>query len=822
MKNYPLVILLFVLSPHLSFAQPVKGLDEMMSLEELYKAKKESLSDLTNPYLEKAWKQFKRWEYMNEPYFNGGQPINPVRQNIQALQQVKKDAARTPSDNPRVTNGQWTSQTPTDWTIDSPNNGRVNVIAVHPSNDDIIYIGTAIGGLWKSTDAGVNWTSLTSGLPVIGISGIAIHPTAPNLIFILTGDGDGRHTPSVGILRSIDGGLSWQETGYTVERDDLHYGYKLLMHPTQPNIMYAATSQGLFRTDDNWVSYTEVIDASMRDIEFKPGNPGTVYASSWRGLYVSDDNGMTWANKVTEPGSNLPGPDSLTRVAIAVSPDQPSWVYALFAFDMEGNGFRGLYVSFDSGEEWFFKSDNPNIVGNGNYNQVGYDLEIVVHPEDASNVIAGGINLYESTSSGNQGTWTSYVDADIIHSDVHHILYTSNYIYIAGDGGMSRSDDDGATWVNISEGLSISQFYDLDVLTNRVLAGSQDNGTSLWDIGDAQAVRELSADGLDCFFDPTDLNVMYASTQNNRYRTDNAGSSWMLITPPGDTKIWSSPFQIHPTDYDTIYSTFNTFWRSYNKGDSWTDTNPGFANSIKAMAQGVSVPNRMYAASRLEIKKTSNIHAATPVWENITPPVTLNPNSLLIGSISVNSSFVNRIFLTLLNYSDGNKVFYSEDAGDTWVNISFNLPNIPVHCSVYDPVHGGVYIGTDIGVFYMNFQTLRWVYFSNGMPTTRVSDLKIHDNNLYAATFGRGIWRSGLYTLCNDNLVLSPENDPSDGTSTGRQDYEADNSIISTRKILGGIGTHVTYSAGNTVRLDPGFHVKSYNKLDVILSGCSE
>lgn len=791
-------------------------------------AKSQYLDELT-PDHKRAYKHFKRWQLANEGELNiTGEVFNFAYKTFSEHLTLKK-RTDTLQGQGRETHGSWSPVSPTQFTPPHPNNGRVNVIAVHPSNENIVYIGTAIGGLWKSTNAGASWTNLTDGLPLIGVSGIAIHPQNPNVIYILTGDGDGRQIPSIGVLKSYDSGYTWQPTGLMWNESTVNYGYKLIMHPSDANRMFAATKDGLFVTTDGWNTWTELISESMRDIEFKPDDPDILFASSWRFVYKIYKSAISgnynWTNlSMTNP--ILPQTDDMTRVAIAVSPDDPDYVYALHAYNVPGggNGYQGLYVSDSSGSNWILYTDPLNIVGSGDYNQTGWDLQIAADPNNVNRVIVGGINTYESANSGAPGTWESFVSSGVIHADVHDILFTDSYIYIATDGGMARSNDNGQNWVNISNGLDIGQYYDIDILNlNEIIGGTQDNGTIKWVIGNTIGDRTIGADGFECFYHPTISGRIYGSTQDVRMRTNNSGNDWTIIHPPGHGSPWDASWVMHPLNPDRMYAAYTDLARSFDGGSNWEDLNTGFASgkTIRAIAQGVNNPDKMYVSDRKELKRTTTLHNATTYWTNISLGLPFSSSDL--GGIAVDPSNADRVWVTFRGYGAGNKVYFSSNSGVTWSNISGSLPNVPVYCITYQAgSNDGLYIGTNIGVFYRNASMTDWIYFSNGLPATRIEDLQIDLGYLYAGTFGRGIWRSELYSSCPVAMLLTSSTDPSSPTNTGVQRYSASHSIASTRIIRGGVGTDVIYRAGNYVRLDPGFEVRAHSLFVAKPGGCPD
>lgn len=638
-------------------------------------------------------------------------------------------------------------------------------------------------------------------------------------MYILTGDGDGRNCPSVGILKSTDGGYTWYATGFQWDEDDLRYGYKLIMNPDDPNIMFAATSNGLYRTSNGWNTYTLEYFAGMRDIEFKPGNPQIVYASTWRHVLRSTDGGLSWAN-LSSSDPVLPYVDEeMSRVALAVSPHNPSWVYALMSWDdsPEDESFIGLYASANSGDSWTVVCDTQDILGR----QTWYDLVIAVDPENVTHVLAGGVHLFDNYNVTVNEEWDR-LGQGWVHADLHDLLFTDSYIYAATDGGMSRSSDGGTTWVDISEGLSIAQIYDFDVWYNSVIEGSQDNGTMRWGFGDSEADHILGGDGFECMFHPTDPNIIYACHQNGRRKSDNGGVNFYNITPPGDSNMWDASWIMHPFNPDTLYSAWKTISRTYDGGVTWVDINPGFSNdrSIRAMAQGIDNPNRLYASDRWSLRRTSSLHGSAPGWVDFSAGLPFS--NALLGGIAVDPDDANRVWCTFQGYGS-EKVFYSSNGGFDWTDVSGSLPHVPILSIIYQPgSNDGIYVGTTIGVFYKNADLNDWIYFSNGLPVVGVEDMKIIGGRLYVATYGRGVWRSYVYTTCPVAISLSPASDPSNPLSTGVQHYSASHSILSTRQIVGGIGTDVSYQAGTYVRLDPGFEVQSWSAFEAKIDGCPD
>jgi hypothetical protein len=281
-----------------------------------------------------------------------------------------------------------------------------------------------------------------------------------------------------------------------------------------------------------------------------------------------------------------------------------------------------------------------------------------------------------------------------------------------------------------------------------------------------------------------------------------------------------------PGDPQRLFVAAGDIWRTTTGGTGgtpWTDLNSGFSGTrfIRSMAQGISNTSRFYASDDVTLRRSDNVLAATPTWTDKSAGLPFA--SAMLSDIAVDPSNSLRVWVTFYGLSNGNKVFFSSNGGDTWINESGTLPNIPVNCIKFQTgsTNDGLYIGTDFGVFYRNDDIGDWIFYSNGLPNTRVFDLDLEGSTLYAATFGRGLWASSLFS-CDINLGLSPANDPSSPNFTGQQQYHASGTITSTRIITGGLGTDVSYNAAGSVTLLDGFHAKANNLFEATLDGCPD
>lgn len=723
-----------------------------------------------------GYKQYKRWEYRMQRTVNADGKL----QNFNRLNWDVVASLNSGSPPVERASGTWTALGPTSYT-NGPSGyngglGRVNVIAFHPTNSNTIYIGMPAGGIWRTTDGGTTWTPLSDTLASIGISGIAVDHSNPNTIYILTGDGDGGNTQSIGIMKSTDGGSTWNTTGLTWGITNFNRGYKLLMHPTNSNIMFAATTAGLLRTTDGWNTWSTAINGDFRDIEFKPGTPATMYACTASTFFRSIDTGVNWG----AIGTGLPSGEN--RSAIAVTPANANFVYYLAGPGGSGGGgtFNGLYRSTDSGVSFSTMSTTPNILGhdingNGTSDQSWYDLAIAADPNNANTIITGGVNIWRSTNGGANHSliahWFSPNGTPYVHADIHDLVFNplNNALYCGSDGGISVSTNGGQTWTNIWNGLQIMQFYKIagvESNQNLIIGGTQDNGSNKY-TGSMTIQHILGGDGMDCMIDYNNTNTLYYSFQNGGLqRSTNGGNTSTGIQPGGSTGAWVTPYAMDATNPNIIYGGYDDVYRSTNQGNTWTNLG---SDGRGAFAVGINNPARLYAAVNNTIQTSANTGGS---WTTITGPW---PN-LTITDIAVDPANASRVWITLGGYTSGQKVYESTNAGSSWTNISGSLPNTPALSITYENTGGtpmdAMYVGMGVGVYYTSDVTA-WTLCGTGLPNSPVYDLEINHTNgkIRAATHGRGLWEAALFGACDvlvSNVTTTSPSCPggNDGTLT--------------------------------------------------------
>jgi photosystem II stability/assembly factor-like uncharacterized protein len=796
---------------------------------------------------------WKRWEYFNKTRLKPNGDLEDVTaKTIAAWQQTKEKYGN----NSRVQDG-----SDADWNFIGPFNlqfqgglyrglCRVDKIVFHPTDPNTIYVGTNNGGLWRTTNGGGSWTSMNFYFPILSTSGIVINPNNPNNVFVLTGDGNagGVAQNSCGIWVTNDGGANWIKTSFNSDPQTFIYnGFKLVMMPGLSYIMFAATQSGLYRSTDSGNSWTLALSGPLLtdgsnpiyDIEFDPSQPGRVYASGFGKFYLSESFGVagSFTQQTTIAGA--------TRIEIGVSPNNFNYVYLLcgpYIGAVGSNTFQGLYRSTTGGTSNSFvrRTNTPNILSwstagilyPNDGDQSSYDLAIDVSPFNAELVVTGGKNVWRSTTGGTamQNLTVFNEDSSLakyIHPDVHEISFNplNGWLYAGTDGGIYRSTDNGISWANITNGIHTTTFYHMGAApfdVNRILAGAQDNGIKYKSsIGDFTHIT--GADGFDCSFGPSASSSIYTTVNKSFMKFDINGNSQTTTTPTN--AAFFPVIAADPVTNNIVYLAGGAaalvdgvgnpippcgVQKTTDGGSTWTRVLT--QNIQQSICTCPSNSNRVYATGTNSIFRTDN------GGTNWTGNLANNPgfiNSGQITDINVCSSNSSLVYVTMGGYTAGQKVFYSNDAGANWINLSGTLPAaVKVNCVAADQGNNA-YIGTDMGVFYQAVSSSDWTPFYNELPRVPVTDLAINQGSsrIRASTYGHGIWETELFTACEANYILS-------GIIEGDQFFQASNNITGIGTITGGNSTRVIARAGTEIILIPGFNVYESNTFRAMLGPC--
>ncbi|MFH0893146.1 MAG: T9SS type A sorting domain-containing protein [Bacteroidota bacterium] len=712
-----------------------------------------------------GYKQFKRWEYfMESRSYPDGKLYNPQR-----YLNAKNDFAKKYSDNSvSKYSGNWSPLGITEWTNGNsgynPGNGRINFIAVHPTNPNTILIAAPSGGIWKTIDGGATWNTTYDSLTLLGTSCVVFDPVNPNIVYVGTGDRDASDTQSLGLLKSVDGGNTWQTTPLTYSTPNSNSINKILINPLKTSTIFFATESGVYRSLNAGNSWTQIYSGSrVTDLKYRPGDTTTIYGGGEK-FIRSVDNGQTF-NPVTS-GT----PDHAARFEIAVTQADPNYVYILVANDTN-YAFRGIYRSTNSGANFSTRCELPNILGydqsgNDDAGQGWYDLAIEASPTDAERIFTGGVNVWTSADGGVNmslvSQWYYNSGFEYTHADIHFIGFYGSKLYVGSDGGIFVSADQGNTFSDLSAGLGITQFYAMGTNGKNpdiIAAGAQDNGSNILQSGAWTHI--YGADGFEAIVDPVQDGRVFSSWQNGGInRSDDYGDNQTDISVYTDPVggAWLTPYCMHPSDHLMLFAGYGDVYKTTDAGNTWNaiSTNLTSGSSIKELAVAPSDPNTIYASVSSGLYRT---HDGGSTWQSSTPFP-----GLYIKSIAIDETNPNKLWICGTSSSQ-DRVLYSVNGGQSFTNITGTLTDLGFNCIVHQQgAYDALYLGTETGVYFRDTLSNQWVSFSVNLPNVIVSELEINYNLglIRAATFGRGIWETFLSStgineeINNSELLIFP------------------------------------------------------------------
>lgn len=724
----------------------------------------------------RGWKQFKRWEYTMESQ------INPIAGAFphKTAQEVYDQYLMTNPPSSSLQSASWINLGTNSSGGGYAGVGRISCIAFHPTDVNTYWVGAASGGLWVTTNNGLSWTCLTDNNGVLAVCDIVIPSdyATSNTIYIATGDKDGWDNSSIGVLKSTNGGSTWSTTGISYAISAWSMVNRLLLDPTNNQIIIAATSNGVYKTINGGTIWnTQLTANNFIDMEYKPGDFNTLYGSTQNGeIFVSANGGVLWTQAFTDPNTQ--------RIELAVSVNQPNWVYAIATGS--DYSFYGIYKSINNGSGYsqIFDSTTTNLLG---WEALGtdaggqgyYTLSLAVSPLDANTLFVGGVNTWGSVNGGTSWAivnhwWGDGVPA--VHADKHMLKYQGNgNLFECNDGGVYTSSDNGLSWIDKTNGMVISQMYKLGVsktVSTETITGLQDNGTKLLSGGNWFDVK--GGDGMECLIDYTDVNVQYGTYVNGQITrtTDRWVSDYTDIEPAGaGDGAWVTPYIIDPVNNQTLYAGYADVWKTTDRGDTWTNISTMSTSSkIRSMAIAPSNNQVLYVADPSIIWKTAN---GGTLWTDITG--TLPVGSGNITYIAVKNDDPNTLWVTMSGYS-ATTVYQSVDAGNSWTDISAGLPQIPAYSIVQNKqstTEVQLYVGTELGIYFKEGAN-NWIAYNTDLPNVKIGEIEIYyDINpqasiLRAATYGRGLWESPVFyssipmayvsstTTQNDTATVAP------------------------------------------------------------------
>jgi len=676
--------------------------------------------------------------------------------------------------------------------------GRIDDVAVVESNPSIVYLATASGGLFKTTNNGTTWEPLFDSQPTSSIGDVALAPSDPNIVWVGTGEANNRQSSSWGngVYKSTDAGKTWQHMGLA---DTMHIG-RVVVHPQNPDIVYVAAAgrlwgpnreRGLFKTTDGGKTWTNTLfideDTGCIDVALDPQNPDTLYAAMYqrrRTAYGFNGEGPSSALcKTTDGGKNWKKlttglPDGPTgRIGVCVYRKNPQIVYAIIE-----NANGGVFRSEDRGETWKkMSSTNPRPM---------YYSQIHIDPNDDQRIWVLGAAMYVSEDGGK--TFRTNI-VTRVHSDFHALWINpanSDHMLTGSDGGIYWSYDRGRTWDFVNT-IPLAQFYEITCDNQKpyyVYGGLQDNGSwcgpsaTLTPQGPTNA-HWMNFNGGDGFYvqvDPTDHHIIYTESQNGAVERQNIATgeskSIQPRAPAGEPPYrfdWNTPFLISPHNPEKILLGGNRLFISTDRGDSWRRTDD---LTTQPDREKMPILGAMISRQRLQAydgsasygqivtitespRKAGLIYVGTDdgclqvsrddgqTWKNVADRATGVPKGTYVSRVAASHHAEGRCYAAF----DGHRsndfqpyVYVTEDYGETWRSITANLPEGGT-VSVIREHHRNpnlLFVGTERGAYVSFDRGGRWHRFGAPLPTVPVDDIQIHprDNDLILGTHGRGIW----------------------------------------------------------------------------------
>ena len=703
-----------------------------------------------------GWKGFQRWKSLNEYKYYPSGDRSEVDPNF-AWKQYQLFLKGNSNGNKRLFGDGWKDMGP--YTIDSITGhysaglGRVEDFYVDPNDSNLIYLGSRSGGFWKSTNGGQDWNGgSTDTLAASGVDIIAVSPT--NTDSILINIKNAQNNYSHGIYRSIDGGNTWKESNFNpiaIGRGGLGSSfqiYSITYHPKIKDLIFIGTNAGMYRSDDNLQSWTRIETAlDVSQITHHPTADSIVYFYDryyWSNehdvIYYSVDTGKTFTQSSTIEKNN-----NRRTVRLSVSTDCIDCLYYAST--------EGVWRSVDQGKT-FVSLSNPDETCQA----------FAVSNADTSNMIYGYLNLEQSTDGGKTFTQTtewslgntngagnghheSYRQStDYIHADMRNAKYIGGKFYVATDGFLCKSNDNGAGWEVISEGTGIRENYKLGVSQSnhyRTVSGSQDNGTSF--LTEKGWVEAYGADGMEGIIHPLNDDYTIFSLQfgGRRKSVDGAFRNFGARPSGSNSADWIAPLAFDPNDHFTVYDFRDSIYKSEDFAETYTvvGSPASFTGNITRAAIAENNSDIIIISQGRLIEKSVDGGAT---FSSIRRRL---PNSS-IEDIAFDPNNDSVIVIVFGNYqSDNSKIYITEDQGASWLNITHNLGSMPIRSVVIDHTDSStIYVGAEIGVYSKSMNSNSWELYNSDLPNMSVRELEIvyGSKTLRAATWGRGLWEYSL------------------------------------------------------------------------------
>jgi len=687
--------------------------------------------------------------------------------------------------------------------------GRMTTIDWHPNSPNKLIAGASSGGVWISNDFGQSWFSPTDQLSNLGIYDIQIDPNNPDIVYAATGD-FWSHVNTYGLIKSLNGGLTWEITGLIPEDfQNFTQIWKILVNPANSNLLTASTSHGVYSSLNGGQNWIQTSPYRFRHMLYHPQNPDIIYAATGHlnasqqdsefGFFYSPDKGMTWIQTHTPNIRHF-------NSRIDVIESEPNNVYIMTAANQNGSDLNILFKSTDNGISYDSISNIPESLLSSQRN---INWTFSVDPSNPNDLYVGSVTMVKSQDGG--ASWARVIcsyDESCVHVDYHQSKFFGNSLFMATDGGIYSTDDSGQTWNDHSRSLETTQYYrhsnaesNLDFL----LGGAQDNGTHKYNLG---WTIIFGGDGMDNEIDPTDENKIYYSFQSgNFYRSIDAGKSFSSMINRNITGVygqWTTPIRMDPNNPSILYVGYNKLWKSIDNGENWTDFN-NTANCTNSCISHIEVaPSNSNYVYYNEYGK---------MMRSTDGGMTAEERSInIINWIEIDPNDENHLWII-----SGGSIEESVDGGINWTNINYNLPSgINLTTIAYD--HGTnehLYVGSFQGVYFKDATMNEWLSFSNLLPNVEITELDVVENFnvIRASTYGRGIWES--FTVeqegCHDTIAVN--NVINSGIYHASKRIESSGVEFDPRD--------VQFKAGEEIELMTNFEVKQMATFQAYIESCT-
>lgn len=670
------------------------------------------------------------------------------------------------------------------WSFAGPDNigGRITDIECPPGNPGTIYVGAATGGIMKTEDSGATWENLFGNVPVISIGDIAIDPDSPEIIYAGTGEANASSFSFLGngIYKSTDAGQTWQHMGLEnsayIGRVIVDYSLsQRIFVAACGNLFSASDERGVYRSLNGGQTWERVLfindSTSAIDLVQHPTNPQILYAAMWErcrgltyrrsfgqssGIWKSSNGGTTW----TELTNGLPKGNYVGRIGLSIAKSNPDILYAFYDL---ANEEVAVYQTINGGQAWTRTNDWALYGMNSNFGW--YFGQIRVDPADPNHVFVMGVPLFSTSNGGN--TWTDNWDT---HVDHHAMFFdeTTGRILEGNDGGLYFSDNNGSSWEKINN-LPLTQFYAIDVdnqLPQRIYGGTQDNNTIRTLSGaTSDWAPFLGGDGMYTLVDYTDSDILYAESQwGYLNRSFDGGNTMEYIGDKmaNDRVNWSAPLAMHPEDPYILYFGTYRIWKSTDYGSSWEaisgDLTHGYNDyfyTLTTIAISAVNPAIILTGSGDGKVYVSDDNGQT--WRDISAGL---PDRW-ITHVAADPFDMQTIYVTLSGFRWDEPlphVFKSTNLGQSWTDISSNLPEFPVNDIALDPdLPGRIIVGTDAGLYGTTDGGQTWSWIWNSLPAVPICALKVHvpSRTIVAGTYGLSAYKASLDEIMTG--IVHPE-----------------------------------------------------------------